>query len=85
MGIIVRNTHNLYCKYACVFLPHLIGEPNKANPESQKPTASATNGGSDTAVSQANEALFLSIADEALASNDEHNNQNQQQASLHGP
>jgi hypothetical protein len=82
MGIIVRNTHNLYCKYACVFLPHLIviGEPNKANPESQKPTASATNGGSDTAVSQANEALFLSIADEALASNDEHNNQNQQQA-----
>jgi len=60
-------------------------ETDNANRENQKTTPQNTAAAAvrlDEEVSQANEALFLSIADEALASNDEHINQNEQQAKL---
>mmetsp|Transcript_28818 Transcript_28818/g.45398 ORF Transcript_28818/g.45398 Transcript_28818/m.45398 type:complete len:601 (+) Transcript_28818:160-1962(+) len=52
---------------------NIQGETSKASLENQKTPQSPAAGGQDEEVSQANEATFRSIADEALASNDEVN------------
>jgi hypothetical protein len=67
--------------YAYFFLKG-EGGTDEANPANYLKTTlrdSADGGADDEEVSQDSAALFLSIADEALASNEEHNDRNQQQ------